>query len=239
MPLVSARSCGTGESRAGRPALAGALGARSRADGRAGRCVALRQAAAAAAARTRTNRSGTFPMAVARARFPRMQAIARPAKFELRRAQHRHEHGAERGGDGRLVRLHLQLSPNWPPTSARSGRSNGAPDRSPNPPVESQEVSPPGGGQTAYVNTWALGPLAPGQTRPVRAGTWCRSRPGTYTVHYAVAAGLVGQGQGRSRLAAGAIAGRITVAHRRARRRRRTSNPNTGQVDPGAAPTHP
>ncbi len=45
------------------------------------------------------------------------------------------------------------------------------------PPVESQEVSPPGGGQTAYVNTWALGALAPGATRtfvwhvvPVKAG---------------------------------------------------------------------
>ena len=44
-------------------------------------------------------------------------------------------------------------------------------------PVQSQAISPPGGGQTAYVNTWALGPLAPGHTAtflwqvvPVKAG---------------------------------------------------------------------
>ncbi len=60
------------------------------------------------------------------------------------------------------------------------------------PPVESEQVSPPGGGQTAYVNTWALGALAPGATRtfvwrvvPVKAGS--------YTVHYTVAAGLAGK----------------------------------------------
>ena len=36
------------------------------------------------------------------------------------------------------------------------------PGEVPEPPVQSEAVSPPGGGQTAYVNTWALGPLAPG-----------------------------------------------------------------------------
>ena len=57
---------------------------------------------------------------------------------------------------------------------------------------ESQEVSPPGGGETAYVNTWALGPLDAGSTRtfvwqvvPVKAGL--------HTVHYTVAAGLAGK----------------------------------------------
>ena len=59
-------------------------------------------------------------------------------------------------------------------TSARSGSSNRAPARSPEPPVESQEVSLPGGGQTAYVNTWALGPLPAGRTRDLRVA----GRPG-------------------------------------------------------------
>ena len=76
--------------------------------------------------------------------------------------------------------------PNWPPTSARSGRSNGAPARSPSRPSRAQEVSQPGGGQTAYVNTWALGPLAPGRRRP-SSGASSPSRPACYTVHYTVA----------------------------------------------------
>jgi hypothetical protein len=58
-------------------------------------------------------------------------------------------------------------------------------------PVQSQAISPPGGGQTAYVNTWALGPLAPGHTQtfvwkvvPVKSGS--------HSVHYEVDAGLGG-----------------------------------------------
>lgn len=60
------------------------------------------------------------------------------------------------------------------------------------PPVQSEAISPPAGGQTAYVNTWALGPLAPGATQtfewkvvPVKAGN--------YEVHYQIAAGLAGK----------------------------------------------
>lgn len=101
-------------------------------------------------------------------------------------------------------------------------------------PVQSQAVSPPGGGQTAYVNTWALGPLAPRQTKtflwrvvPVKAGT--------YTVHYTVAAGLAGNARARL-LGGGASIGHFTVDI--APRPPATHvDPETGQVVPGAYPT--
>jgi hypothetical protein len=49
----------------------------------------------------------------------------------------------------------------------------------------------PAGGETAATNTWALGPMFPGETREVE---WRLTavRPGTYTVNYAVAPGLYG-----------------------------------------------
>jgi hypothetical protein len=104
------------------------------------------------------------------------------------------------------------------------------------PPVPSQEVSPPGGGQTAYVNTWALGPLAPGRTRIFR---WHLApvKTGTYSVRYTVAAGLAGQA--KARLADGAIPrGRFDVAI--APRPAATHiNPNTQRVQKGKYPPPP
>ncbi len=50
----------------------------------------------------------------------------------------------------------------------------------------------PAGGETAYVNTWALGPLGPGKTKTFR---WrvTAVRPGPYKLSYRVAAGLNGK----------------------------------------------
>jgi hypothetical protein len=103
-------------------------------------------------------------------------------------------------------------------------------------PVQSQVVSPPGGGQTAYVNTWALGPLGPGHTRTF---TWHVTpvKAGVYTVHYTVAAGLAGRS--KARLADGSIPqGHFTVAIA-PRPPAKFINPNTGQVVPGTYPTGP
>jgi hypothetical protein len=68
-------------------------------------------------------------------------------------------------------------------------------------PVQSQAVSPPGGGQTVYVNTWALGPLAPKQTRtfewkvvPVKSGF--------HRVHVRISAGLGGLAKTKAPLTA-------------------------------------
>jgi hypothetical protein len=77
------------------------------------------------------------------------------------------------------------------------------------PPVESEEVSQPGSGQTAYLNTWALGALPAGKTRTF---VWkvIPVKPGAHTVTYAVNAGLAGKA--KARLAGGGPAtGKLTV----------------------------
>ena len=68
----------------------------------------------------------------------------------------------------------------------------------------------PRGGNTAYTNTWALGRMAPGQTKtfvwrvtPVEAGT--------HTVKYRVAAGLDGKAKATPRRRRRAPRGTFTV----------------------------
>ena len=50
----------------------------------------------------------------------------------------------------------------------------------------------PAGGESAYTNTWALGPMSPGQTRELE---WRLTavRAGDYTVNYRVSPGLHGK----------------------------------------------
>jgi hypothetical protein len=100
------------------------------------------------------------------------------------------------------------------------------------PPVESQEVSQPGSGVTAYVNTWALGPLAAKQTRTFR---WVVMpvKAGTHVVHYSVAAGLAGRS--RAQASKGSLSGQFEVKIA-AKPPSRHVNPNTGKVVPGPAP---
>jgi hypothetical protein len=50
----------------------------------------------------------------------------------------------------------------------------------------------PGGGDTAYSNSWSLGPLAPGRSRRF-SWTVTPARPGRFDVVYRVAAGLTGR----------------------------------------------
>jgi hypothetical protein len=103
-------------------------------------------------------------------------------------------------------------------------------------PVESEAVNPPGGGQTAYVNTWALGPLAPGSTQtflwqvvPVKAGV--------HTVHFTVAAGLAGKA--KARLASGGqVQGGLTANIAPAPPSRHV-DPSSGRIAAGAFPIAP
>jgi hypothetical protein len=50
----------------------------------------------------------------------------------------------------------------------------------------------PAGGETAHTNTWALGPVSPGETKDVDFRLTA-VRPGTYTVNYRVSPGLYGR----------------------------------------------
>ena len=117
------------------------------------------------------------------ATFPAEQSIARPATHAHHGAQRGRQDDPERRGHASTPSTTPKTIPNWPPTSARCGSSNGARERRPAGPCRARRSARPGGGQTAYVNTWALGPLAPGRTQtfgwqvvPVKAGA--------HTVHY-------------------------------------------------------
>jgi hypothetical protein len=67
-------------------------------------------------------------------------------------------------------------------------------DRGPGPCQRSCVTGGPGGGVTAYSNTWALGPLKSGESKTF---DWMVTavKPGTHVVNYQVAAGLNGKAQ--------------------------------------------
>jgi hypothetical protein len=179
--------------------------------------------------------SGTYAVKVVHASFPTRQAIARPTSFELEVENA----GAHTVPNVAVTVDSFDYASNYSELAADK-RPVWAIERGPgaiaSPPVSTQEVSLPGGAQTAYVNTWALGALAPGKTRtfvwhvvPVKAGT--------YTVHYSVAAGLAGKA--KARLASGApAAGRFAVDIAPAPQLTHV-NPATGRIEGGEFPATP
>jgi len=178
---------------------------------------------------------GEFSVHVLTATFPARQSIAKPAIFELRV-----ENTAKRALPNIAVTLDSFSSASSFPRLASSQRPiwviEEGPGAQPSTPVESESVSPPGGGQTAYVNTWALGPLAPESTQtfewhvvPVKSGT--------YTIHYTIAAGLAGKAKAVSS-SGGAVTGALTASIA-AKPGARHVNPATGRVEPGESPKQP
>jgi hypothetical protein len=99
------------------------------------------------------------------------------------------------------------------------------------PPVESEEVTPPGGGQTANTHTWALGSLAPHQTK-IFAWKLLPVVSGTKTIHYEISAGL--HGRAKAELASGASANGSFTVHIAAAPPNKHVNPETGAVSQGA-----
>jgi len=87
--------------------------------------------------------------------------------------------------------------------------------------------NPPRGGDTAYVNTWALGRLAPGQTKTF---TWDVTAvvPGTHTVKYRVAAGL--DGKAKAQLSGGAAPEGSFTVDVSGKPAEATVDPETGKV---------
>jgi hypothetical protein len=179
--------------------------------------------------------AGSFEMRVVRARFPSAQTVARitPLELVVRNTGARTVPNVAVTLDSLLYTEHF-------PELAANKRPVWVVERGPgaiaSPPVESQEVSPPGGGQTAYVNTWALGALPPGASRTFR---WLLApvKPGSHLVHYTVAAGLAGKAVASTSSGApvhGTFAVQIApappVTH---------VNPKTGKVEVGAAPATP
>lgn len=179
---------------------------------------------------------GTFTMRVVRARFPAVQPIARQTQFEL---------WVRNTGTATVPTVAVTIDSFYftlttPPELAANKRPvwvvESGPGAIPKLPVESQAVSPPGGGQTAYINTWALGPLAPGRTRRF---VWkvVPVKPGVHSVRYTVAAGLSGRALARTSTGL-PLGGRFATLITRAPPPTHV-NPNTGQVEPGRYPLQP
>jgi hypothetical protein len=175
---------------------------------------------------------GNYTVEVRRARFLAKQAIARNTEFEMvvRNAGSRTIPNVAVSLDSfsytsTYPRLAVNKRPVWIVNTGPGAVSAR--------PVESEAVNPPGGGGTAFVNTWALGALAPGASRsfvwhvtPVKAGM--------YTVHYTVAAGL--DGLAHTRLVSGAAPIGKLVARIAPRPPATHVNPQTGAIAAGAPP---
>jgi hypothetical protein len=179
--------------------------------------------------------SGTFAMKVVHASFPSTQAVARPESMVLQ-VQNTGSHTVPNVAvtvdsfqyTEDFAELAADKRPIWAIELGPGAQSK--------PPVETQEVSDPGGQETAYLNTWALGRLAPGKTSTF---IWkvVPVKPGNYTVHYAIAAGLAGKA--KARLASGGLVhGQFTVDIAPAPPTTHV-DPNTGRITPGAYPSTP
>ncbi|HEY7951347.1 MAG TPA: hypothetical protein VID70_00070 [Solirubrobacteraceae bacterium] len=179
----------------------------------------------------------TYPVKIVQASFPSIQAIAHNAKLVLKVRNT----GTQTMPNVAVTTDSFSYVSNYPGLAAPQRPVwivNEGPGTIPKRPVQSVTVDQPGGGQTAFVNTWALGPLAPGQTKkfvwrvtPVKAGI--------FSVGYVVAAGLNGNAHARvSRRGAlegepgGLPVGRFRVAIA-GRPPPRYVNPETGKVTHG------
>lgn len=177
----------------------------------------------------------SYAMEVVKASFPQHQSIARPTRFELQ---------VRNTGTRTVPAVAISIDSfsyveNYANLAA-SQRPVWVVEQGPGPlvqsPVQSQGVSPPGGAETAYVNTWTLGALAAGGTQtlvwrvtPVKAGT--------YTVHYTVAAGLAGKA--KAKLASGGPVQGALTADIAAKPPSRHVDPATGRVVAGPYPLIP
>ena len=154
--------------------------------------------------------SGTFEVDVVRASFPTKQHLAQPERFVI----------AVRNSGRKTV-------PNVAVTvSSFAERSEQAGLADPQRAVWIIDDSPRGG-VTAYTNTWALGRLAPGQTRRF---VWrvTAVQSGTHTVKWQVAAGLNGKAKATlsgNRAPAGSMT--VDVSDKPAQAR---VDPKTGKV---------
>jgi hypothetical protein len=149
--------------------------------------------------------SGTFKVEVVGASFPRVQHIAQPVVLRLR----------VRNADTRALPVAVTVETAPPkPGLAPLAFGQGSYDTS-----EADSGRPvwvldkgPRGGDTAYVNTWTAGSLAPGETRVL---TWrlVAAKAGSYTIGYRVSPGLTGKGKAASaRRAGGTLRVRILDA---------------------------
>lgn len=176
---------------------------------------------------------GSYELEVLSARFPARQAIAHDTTLEI---------SVRNAGTHTIPNLAVTVDsfsykstyPNLAANLRPTWVVNQGPGPIANPPVESESVNPAGGGQTAFVNTWALGPLAAGGTKtfewkvtPVKSGR--------HTVRFQIAAGL--DGKARAELPGGGQAGGRFTVQVAPKPRATHVNPETGAIQGGPSPT--
>jgi hypothetical protein len=169
-----------------------------------------------------------YRMRLLRVDFPANQAVARPARLEVE----------VRNVGLKTVPAVVVTVDSFSYSSSYAGLADNrrpvwvverGPGAIAKPPVESLEVAAPGGAQTAYVSTWALGALPPGR-KATFAWDVTPVKPGTYTLHFGLSAGLSGKAT-------------VTLAHSSVRRALTVHiapkpppthvNPKSGTVTPG------
>lgn len=194
--------------------------------------LALLAAGCGEGARDAKEPKGTYAVEVTRVSFPRRQAVARDTRLVLvvrNAGSQTVPNVAVTVSSFYYTSRYLHLSANKRPVWI----VNTGPGAVAKPPVESEEINPPGGGETTYVNTWALGPLAAGhRVRFIWHVTPVKS--GRHTVHYMVAAGL--DGKAIARLADGSRPVGRLVAQIAPAPPRTHVNPETGEVTTGPNP---
>jgi hypothetical protein len=147
--------------------------------------------------------TGSFPAAVS-ARFPTEQSLAQATNLviKIRNTGNRTMPNVavtltnpKYGSGAQALGTLLAAPAAGQPILAGRSRPIWVIDRAPGPCQYSCQQGGPGAGATAYTNTWALGSLAPGDTKTF---DWhvTAVQAGSYTVAYRVAAGLSGQGFG-------------------------------------------
>jgi hypothetical protein len=153
---------------------------------------------------------GDFPVAISQASFPRSQGLGQTSPFSVSVRNT----GSETIPDV-AVTVDGFANPDAVPGSADPAR-----------PLWVVNAGPLGA-TTAYVNTWTLGPLRPGQQRRF---TWSVTAtvPGTHTVSYRAGAGLHGKARAVAE-GGGAPSGSVTVRVTR-RPRETTVDPETNEL---------
>jgi hypothetical protein len=180
--------------------------------------------------------TGTYTVKVLDASFPAKQSIARQTSLSLSVRNT----GSQAVPDLAITIDSFDYASDYPELSADKrpvwAIEHGAGSSATSPPVETEEVSTGGSGQTAYVNTWAFGRLAPGATRTL---TWhvVPVKSGSYTVHYAIAAGL--SGKAKARLESGGLVQGQFAVDIAPKPKLTHVNPATGVVEVGQFPAIP
>jgi hypothetical protein len=152
--------------------------------------------------------SGHFKVRVTRASFPQRQALSEEAtlRIEVANADHRTLPDAAVTVETRpAAGLHGAAPEAF--GVADKGDSELADDARPVWIVDHE----PHGGQSVYTNTWAAGPMSPGETRSFE---WrlLPVKPGRYTVSWAVSPGLNGKARAaRGERTRGSFAVRISA----------------------------